>query len=128
MAENSYLMSWGMLLASIVMNSLGAFAIKFKMNQLGSLGVDSLSGALRYLFNLFSSPAGFIGGVLFVLAPFVFAVALSRMEASVAFPIQAGLNFVILVGLAVIFLGESLTTGKSLGLLLILAGVFFVSR
>jgi multidrug transporter EmrE-like cation transporter len=128
MAENSYLMSWGMLLTSIVMNSLGAFAIKFKMNQLGSLGVDSFSGALHYLVKLFSSPAGFIGGLLFVAAPFVFAVALSRMEASVVFPIQAGLTFVILVGLAVIFLGESLTAGKVIGLVLILAGVFFVSR
>ncbi len=128
MSENTWVMSWGMLLASIVMNSLGAFAIKYKMNQLGSLGLDSFSGGLRYLGQLFSSPAGLIGGVLFVLAPFVFAVALSRMEASVAFPIQAGLNFLILVGLAVLFLGEGLTPAKGLGLVLIVAGVYFVSR
>jgi multidrug transporter EmrE-like cation transporter len=123
--SRSYL-AWYLLLVSVVFDATGIFAIKLTLNRLGQIPVGSLSALAAYFIDLLGQPVLILGGVLFILAPFVFAAALSRMEVTTAYPVQVGLNFGLLVTLAVIFLGERLTVFKSLGLALLVVSVLLL--
>lgn len=122
------LMSWGMLVLSVVMNAYGAFIIKMRLNQLGAFQMTTLKNAFVYFFDLFKTPLALTAAVLFTASPFLFAIALSRMPITLAYPVQIGLNFVIVVLLALIFLGEQLTWVKCLGILLVFVGIFLLNK
>ena len=95
--------TWGMLLASVVMDAGGLFLVK--AGTFVALGV-----------------------ALFALAPFAFAIALSRMALTVAYPVQVGLNFACVAVLSAAFLGESMTPGRIGGIVLVAAGCLVVGR
>ena len=120
--------SWGMLILSVIFNALGVFIIKLRLNELGVIKMDTLKTVFGYFFIMMKSPLVIVGLVLFFLAPFIFAIALSRMEIVVAYPAQIGLNFLILVLLAVVFLGEQITSVKVIGTVLVLAGVYVLNK
>lgn len=121
-------LSWGMLAVSVVCNALGVFIIKLRLNQLGPFPTDSLKVALGYSFLFIQSLVVIVGVAIFFLAPFIFAVALSRMEMTIAYPAQLGLNFLIVLLLAVLFLGEQLTAVKLLGIAAIFVGIVLLYR
>lgn len=121
-------LSWGMLLLSVLFNAYGAFIIKYKMNELGEMRLNSFNFIMTYFTALLKSPLVVSGIVLFFLAPFLFAVALSRMEISVAYPAQVGLNFIFLLFLAVMFLGENLTINKAIGISLVICSIYFLHK
>jgi len=123
-----WIASWGMLIVSVVFNALGVFIIKLRLNELGVIKMDAVRTVFSYFFVMVKSPLVIVGLVLFFLAPFIFAIALSRMEIVVAYPAQIGLNFLILVLLAIVFLGEHITSVKIIGTVLILSGVYFLNR
>ena len=128
MTIKELVLSWGMLVLSIFFNVYGVFVIKLKINKLGPIPLDTVSMGLNYFFVLLKSPLVISGVILFFIAPFLFAVALSRMEIAVAYPAQVGLNFLFLILLAVIFLGEEFTFYKILGIIFVLAGVYLVHK
>lgn len=121
-------LSWGLLVLSVLFNVYGIFVIKARINELGPVGVQSLKSIIGYFLLLLKSPLVFSGVILFFIAPFLFAVALSRMDIVVAYPAQIGLNFLILMGLAVILLGESLTFARIIGSCLVIAGIIFLNK
>jgi len=124
----NWIAGWGMLILSVVFNALGVFVIKMRLNDLGAVTMESFAKTVQYFLLMLKAPLVIIGVILFFLAPFLFAIALSRMEIVVAYPAQIGLNFLILVVLAVVFLGEQVTLVKVLGTVLILAGVFLLNK
>jgi multidrug transporter EmrE-like cation transporter len=128
MLLKEFLESWGLLILSVFFNVYGIFVIKLKLNQYGIIRLDSWKHFIEYFLVLIRSPLVISGVILFFLAPFLFAIALSRMEIVVAYPAQLGLNFVFLVVLALLILGESLTVHKTIGMVLVLAGIYFLSK
>ena len=122
------LFSWGMLVVSVFFNVYGIFVIKMRFNEQGPIQLDSVRSVVHYFFILMKSPLVVSGLVLFFVAPFLFAVALSRMQISVAYPAQIGLNFLFLIILAMLFLGEHLTVPKAVGIILIFAGIYFLNK
>ncbi len=116
------------MILSVLFNVFGIFVIKMKLNEHGAIQVDSLKSVLQYFLLLMKSPVVVVGVILFFAAPFLFAIALSRMPISIAYPAQLGLNFLILILLGLIFLGESLTIYKVLGMMLVLAGIYFLNK
>lgn len=90
----------------------------------GLVGGLELRSALRLLL----SPYFLIGLVSFGLALGFYAYALTSLELSVAYPIMASLGLVLVFLLSVTLFGESPTWPKMLGTVLILAGVFLVTR
>lgn len=121
-------LSWGMLIVSVIFNALGVFIIKLRLNELGVIKAESIQSVFSYFLEMMKSPLLIFGLVLFFVAPFLFTVALSRMEIVVAYPAQIGLNFVILILLAVVLLGEQVTFLKGLGTALVLIGVYFLNK
>ncbi len=122
------ILSWGMLILSVVFNAYGVFVIKLKLNQLGAIKLDSLKVVLSYALEFFKSPLVVSGVALFFVSPFLFTIALSRMEIVVAYPVQIGLNFLFLILLAIIFLGEQLTLYKIIGIVFVFIGIYFLNK
>lgn len=104
------------------------FMIKQRLNIPGEIQLHSISIITNYIFKFLKSPITVMGLVMFGLAPFYFAVAISRMEISIAYPVQVGLNFVIIVVLGLLFLGESLDLQKSIGIFLVLSSLFILIK
>ncbi len=56
------------------------------------------------------------------------SAALSRVDLSVAYPVMSGLVFLLVLGVSAFFFSETITFMRLMGVLLILSGVFAISR
>lgn len=119
-------LSWGMIVISILFNIFGVMVVKMKMNALGAMKVDSWRTVVGYVVLLLKSPLVSGGVFLFLIAPFFFAVALSRMAISTAYPVYVGLNFFLTILLAYFILGEQVAGLKLIGIVLIAVGVIMI--
>lgn len=117
-----------MLVLSVIFNTIGVFVIKLRLNELGMMRADSLRAVMDYFFLMLKSPLVISAVVLFFIAPVFFAVALSRMDIIVAYPVQIGLNFLCVVLLALIFLGEQMTMARFIGILFIFIGIYYLNK
>ena len=121
-------MSWGMLILSVLFNAFSIFLIKNRLNALGEIQFSSL----RYLFNygieFIKSPGAIIGLILFVASPFFLAVAVSRMDMTVAYPVQLSLNFLLVIILSLLYLNEPLSWDKGIGIGLVLISIYFLAK
>lgn len=82
----------------------------------------------NYSLEFLKSPGAILGLIFFVAAPFFLAVAVSRMELSIAYPIQVGLNIIMVIALSLIYLGENLTIEKGIGIGLVIGSIYFLSK
>jgi multidrug transporter EmrE-like cation transporter len=121
-------LTWGMLLAGVIMNVLGATAIKMKMNLLGQIDFTNFVGFGGYFLSLAKYPPSLLGIIAVVAAPVPQAIALSRLDLSVAYPATTALNFLVLIPLSILFLGETFSVNKMLGLGLIAASVYLLYK
>ena len=125
---NFFLSTWGLIFFAAVMDVIGAFVVKEKINQLGSVNYGSFYNVIEYLMNLAKFPTVWFGTFLILTAPLPYALALSRMELSTAYPVIVTLNALLLIPIAVIFLNESLTLYKILGFIIIIVGLYFIHK
>jgi len=123
-----WFLSWGALICSVLFNVYGIFVIKLRLNDLGPIRCDSFRNMFSYFLELMKSPLVVSGLIFFFIAPFLFAVALSRLEITAAYPAQIGLNFLFLFVLALLVLGEQFTLMKGAGIFLVALGVYFLQR
>ena len=126
--NNSIFSTWGLLILSVLFNVYGVFVVKARLNELGAFRLDSVKGFFSYCLLLLQSPVVVIGLILFFISPILFTIALSRMELSIAYPVQIGLNFLFLILLGLIFLGEQITVYKLAGMILIFAGIYSLNK
>lgn len=107
--------------ASIVANVVGAFLVKRALNRLGPAPLNR--ELAPYFINLLHSPGALSGGLLILLAPFLYARALPFLNLSYAYSFLVAANMLGLLLFAVLFLGEKITPSKVFGTLCVLAGV-----
>lgn len=98
-------------LISVFLNALAQLAIK-KATQFGSTSLT------EYIKNPYLYATGF----LYATSILLWFAALSRLNLTVAYPLQA-LGYVIVSTLAVVYFGEKMTAPNWLGIILILIGV-----
>lgn len=120
--------NWGLIFLYVVFNSAGALLIKNQINALGPVRLVSFSSTLFYFGKLLSSWQVVGGFAAIFISALAWMTALSRMELSIAYPIAVGLNFLLIVGLSFLFFSEPLTFYKVLGVFLLLAGLFCITR
>ena len=128
MSTSKFLLSWGMVLAYIVFNSVGALIIKYKINEMGTIQFSSFRFVIKYFYELIKSPLIICGIFSIFISAFVWMVALSRLQISIAYPVAVGLNFIVVVTVALIFFKEHLSAEKIIGIVLIFISVFLISR
>ena len=123
-----FFLSWGMLIIGVFANVMGMYLVKMKMNELGGIEVSSLRMVVTYFLALARSPLAVIGAIIFLIAPLPYAIAISRMELSVAYPLSIALSCLILLPLTFIFFGESVTFNKVAATAMILASLYFLYK
>ena len=88
---------------------------------------SDFGGILTFLFQNSSSYWVWAGMFIYALNFFSWMIVLSQLELSMAVPLTS-LNYLLLPLLALIFLGEKISGLRWLGVLLIVSGVYFVSK
>ncbi|MCJ7812605.1 SMR family transporter [bacterium] len=111
-----------------MLNSFGAIAIKYGLNRLGAVHLDSLKSIVLYFIELFKSPLTILGFTAIFLSAFVCMTALSRMEISIAYPVSISLNFLIIVIFGLTLYHEPLTVSKVIGLIFVFISIFFLTQ
>lgn len=128
MRISKFLLSWGMVLGYVLLNSFGAIVIKYKINKMGEIQYNSFKLIISYFIELLRSPLIICGVLSIFLSAFLWMIALSRLQISLAYPVAVGLNFIIVVSIALIFLREQLPVDKMAAILLILISIIILSR
>jgi len=117
-----------MVLGYVLFNSIGALSVKYAISKTGKIPMDSIGAAISYFLKLLMSPVLDLGIVSIGVSIIMWVMALSSLQISQAYPVAVGLNFLVVLIMALIFLNEKMTFGKAIGVLLILISVFLISR
>ena len=113
--------SWIVLLLAVVLNALANVLIKAGVSRLGSAsGFAVLPAAL-------AEPLLYGGVAAFALALIAYAIALSRIDLSVAYPLMTSLGLLIVAVASWRWFGETYDLRKTAGTLLIVAGVILLT-
>ncbi|MCL4465137.1 MAG: EamA family transporter [Chloroflexi bacterium] len=115
-----------LLLIAICLSVSGELLLKYGMNQVGALPMQP-SLILQGLVRTFSQPTILLGFVLIFSGSIFWLAVISRVHLSYAYPMLS-LGYILVVALSWAFLKESVTAMRFMGVLVICAGVFLVSR
>lgn len=119
--------TWALILTGVGLNAAAQLLLKVATRPLAHVSqfnADTLGSSTLILF---ASPAFWAGMVCYGASLCVWLAALSKAPVSTAYPMLS-LGYVVVAGVSVLWLGESMGAPKVLGIVLICAGVFLVSR
>jgi drug/metabolite transporter (DMT)-like permease len=113
-----------MIIVTVILNTTGQFLIKAGVNKIGKIDFSNLFASL-----IEAATNGFViaGFFSYAFSALLWVVLLSRTELSWAFP-MVSLSYVITALAAPVFLNETFSYMRFVGILIICLGVFFVSR
>lgn len=118
---------WLFFLASGSFAVVGNLLLKAGVNKLSLMGL-SLRLWQELIFKVFTTPEVFIGFILYGLSSFLYLKLLSLGYISKTYPMSVAYMSLVILLLSSVFLKESLTIPKIIGSLIILVGIFVVSR
>lgn len=124
----NFLLSWGLIILSALCDSYAAFIVKMKFNELGPMDFSSFSNFFRYLLEFVKSPVLLTAALTFVAAPFLWFVALNRIDLSVGYPGLVGFHLIFIMTFGIFFLAEPVTARKLLGVLLVGASFYLLQK
>jgi multidrug transporter EmrE-like cation transporter len=119
--------TWVLILSGVGLNAAAQLLLKVATRPLGHFTVfnaDTLGSSVAILFKSLPFWAGM---VCYGASVCVWLAALAKAPVSTAYPMLS-LGYVAVATVSVLWLGESMTPGKVLGIALICAGVVLVSR
>ncbi len=112
---------------SIFFLVIAQLLLKVGMNQVGPVELSDIVAVTKLVIKVFLTPPLLAGVLLYILSSFFWLIGLSRVELSYAYPF-VGLAYVLVVLFSWLFLKEAVTLIRWAGVILIVAGVFIVSR
>jgi multidrug transporter EmrE-like cation transporter len=121
------LVTWLLILTGVGLNAAAQILLKLAtrpMAHFSEFNVAILSSSIAILLRSMPFWAGML---CYAASVCVWVAALSKAPVSTAYPMLS-LGYVVVAVIAVLWLGESLTPAKVLGIALICAGVVLVSR
>lgn len=124
MSSPQTLRAVGLLLIAICLTVTGELLVKHGMNRLGTL---HLSALLPMIPRMLRSPF-IMGGFAFIGGGAVFWLAvISRVDLSFAYPMLS-LGYILVLIFSAIFLKEHVNTVRWIGALIIILGVYLITR
>jgi drug/metabolite transporter (DMT)-like permease len=118
--------TFALLMVAMCLTVTGELLLKHGMNRHGELNV-SLDTLVPTAVKLFTNPF-VLGGFVFVFSGALFWLAvLSRWPLSLAYPLLS-ISYIIGIGASVLILKEKVNWVQLLGVLVIILGVYLVSR
>ena len=121
------LITWALILTGVGLNAAAQLLLKVATRPLGHFTVfnfDTLNSSILILFKSFPFWAGML---CYAASICVWLGALSKAPVSTAYPMLS-LGYVVVAFASVLWLGETMSPAKVLGIALICAGVVLVSR
>jgi multidrug transporter EmrE-like cation transporter len=120
-------MGYFYIFGTIFFTVYGQLILKWRINDFGTLP-DGILEKIQFLFNLLLDPWVFSGFISAFVASFFWMAAMTKFDVSHAYPIIVGGLAILTSIFAVIFLKESVNILKIMGVIMIVAGVFFLSK
>ena len=121
------MMGYFYIFGTIFFTVYGQIILKWRIVKYGALP-ESLSDKLIFLIKLLFDPWIFSGFFAAFIASFFWMAAMTKFDVSHAYPIIVGGLAILTSIFAVIFLKEPYNVFKIGGLLLIVVGVYFLSK
>ena len=114
------------IMASVCAGVAGQLALKHGMSQLGaqSLNVATVTSMVG---KIIMSPWVILGLVIYAGGTFFWLMVLSRVDLSFAYPMLST-SYVLVLGTSWLFLGESISMLRIVGVVTILFGVILISQ
>lgn len=110
---------------SVMVSAVAQLLLKHGMTKVGR--VSSLASAPRMLLTALSTPAVLTGLAIFGVSALSWLIALSRVKLSVAYP-MISLGYVAVIFFSWLILREAVRPITIAGCLVIMFGVFLISR
>lgn len=120
-------MSYLYILGTLIFTVYGQIVLKWRLTNLKVVLPESFVDKGIYLFKLIFDPYIFSGFFSALLASLFWMGAMTKFEITVAYPFMS-LAPVLVFLLGVLFLNETFTVGKVLGLLLIIIGTIITVK
>jgi drug/metabolite transporter (DMT)-like permease len=114
------------LILSDVLETFHQFCFKKSAILEGDPDVRGIYDILIFFKGVFSSPILWMGLLSVLLAFIIWSTVLSKIDLSVAVPV-ASFSYIFVALTSILFLHETITLMRWLGIFFILAGVIFVS-
>ena len=123
------LITFGMILAGVLLNAGAQLLLKAGTRAIGVIGASGAGGfaLAQTALNVALQPFIVAGLLCYVLSVGIWIVALSRVDVSVAYPMLS-IGYVVNAFAAWWLFGEALTPMRLAGITVILIGVVLVSR
>lgn len=119
--------SVALILASILVSVVGQLFLKAGVSKLGTIGGEALANLPQLLGMVATNPLIILGLACYGLGAAMWIVVLSRVELSLAYP-MLGLGYVLVLLTSWLIFGESVSSLRWFGTLMIVAGVMLVAR
>jgi multidrug transporter EmrE-like cation transporter len=119
--------TWALILAGVALNAAAQLLLKVAtrpLAQYSDFGVQTLRFSAMALG---TSLPFWVGMVCYAASLCVWLAALAKAPVSTAYPMLS-LGYIVVAGISVFWLGETLSPAKILGIALICVGVVLVSR
>ena len=113
-----------LILINIPLGVMGQFFIKQAINHIGPYSSMPLG---TFLYKAFTSPMVILGLFLYLLSAALWVMILSKVDLSLAYPLLS-LGYILILFISWAFLHETISPTKIAGVVLIIAGVYFVFR
>ena len=121
------LITWALILTGVGLNAAAQLLLKVATRPLGHFTVFDFDTLNSSIFILLKSMPFWAGMLCYAASICVWLAALSKAPVSTAYPMLS-LGYVVVAGISAVWMGESLTFSKALGIALICGGVILVSR
>jgi multidrug transporter EmrE-like cation transporter len=121
------LITWLLILTGVGLNAAAQLLLKVATRPLGHFTVFNFATLNSSILILFKSIPFWAGMLCYAASICVWLGALSKAPVSTAYPMLS-LGYVVVAFASVLWLGESMSMPKVLGIALICAGVVLVSR
>ena len=121
------LITWALILTGVGLNAAAQLLLKVATRPLGHFTVFNFDTLNSSILILFKSIPFWAGMLCYAASICVWLGALSKAPVSTAYPMLS-LGYVVVAFASVLWLGESMSPAKVLGIALICAGVVLVSR
>jgi multidrug transporter EmrE-like cation transporter len=120
-------LTWVLILTGVGLNAAAQLLLKVATRPLAHFSDFGMQTVLGSVLILARSLPFWAGMVCYGTSVCVWLAALSKAPVSTAYPMLS-LGYIVVAGVSVLWLGESLSPAKLAGIALICAGVVLVSR
>ncbi len=122
-------LTWKLFFLIVSTDVLDSISQLFMKKGLVATGIGSvnLSNALDFIWHNASSPMVWLGLLCYAFTFFIWIVVLCQVDLSVALPLGST-SYIMIPIIAIIFLKESISPLRWVGIVLVIMGIHFVSK